>query len=627
MVNISLYAQPFGSEPYLNMSTFGTVEDEESEDYENIKALTDVGRFVCETAQSMDDEASIAGTSMEGSSYEWGLRIEMKNLIINMKSKSYTPEPLTVKDHVIKLNFSGEDDSIESFVQGLVKNLKRYPFEINDWDALKKTEKVTKDDVIKNWEKYLGGKTEEIIKEDEAVIPVEPLDVEPGPADMEIPPDFEAPMEPDMYYGEGIEEPLPELSRKKKKVKLKVKKKVDKISTRPCPKCKTVVQVDPTQDPIVFKCPSCGLRGKFKRKKKEIEKPEPKIIETLPEAPPEEVKPEPEPEPEIPPVTKAPPEEVKPEPEPKPKLEPEIPPETKAPPEKVKPEPEPKPELESEIPPETKAPSEEVKPEPEPEIPPVTKAPPEEVKPEPEPEIPPVTKAPPEEVKPEPKAEPKMPPITKAPPEEVKPEPVRTAESEVTKIIEYLDKAERFKNRNQYHDAIQYYDLVLDIDPENIQALNNKGIILWANKKYKLAIELFDNVLELDKKNEEAMINKAASLNKLGEKEAAIDIYDDLIKINKKNSDAWSNKGVILFTLKLYSEAEDCFRNAVKYELEDEDYWLNFAVILEKNGKFEEAVDAYEKVIKLNPVNQEAIRGYEACVKEVRRNILKDWKH
>ena len=53
---------------------------------------------------------------------------------------------------------------------------------------------------------------------------------------------------------------------------------------------------------------------------------------------------------------------------------------------------------------------------------------------------------------------------------------------------------------------------------------------------------------------------------------------------------------------------------------------MNFAVVLEKNGKYEEAANAYDNVIRLNPNNQEAVRGHDECLKEVRRNVLKDWE-
>ncbi len=618
MVKVTLYAQPLGSEPYLNMSTFGAVDDESTVEQENIKALTDIGRLVCETAQEIDDDASIAGTSLDGTSYEWGLRIEMKNLDIDLISKSYKPEPLTVKDHIVKLVLNGKEQKIQEFVQSLVKTLDRVPYEIADWKHFSKVEKISKDQALAEWSKVLGG-----------------LDVPgKGKSDAEkipkklkpVKPDISEPVEPEVV---SEDEEIDEKTGKKRKVKVKIRKKTKPGSTRPCPKCKTIVEIDPTQDPIIFVCPNCGLKGKFKRKKVEtpepVSKPEPvKKIEELPEAvvvsKPEPVAEEKPKEP-VPKVKKL---EVKPETKvelEKPKKEEKIkvkePAKPEKPPEPVKPEP-------KEI---SKPVKKEPVPEPikEEELVEIAKPTKKMVKEEP---IPVVVEKP--ELKPEQKIEPTPEPKPE-PVKELKPKPAPEPElpkekTPAEKIIEYIEKAEDYKNRNMYHDAIRYYDLVLDLDPENIQALNNKGLLLWANRKYRLAIEHFDRVIELDKYNPEALINKAASLNKLGEKEEALKTYDIIIDNDKENTDAWSNKGVLLYTMQNFKEAEEAFKHAVSGDPGDEDSWLNLAIVLEKNGKYQEAMEAYDKVISLNPNNKDAVYGREECQKSVRREMLKDWQ-
>ena len=612
MVQITLYAQPMGSEPYLNLSTFGVADEAAAEQSQNIKGLTDIGRQVCETAQTMDEEASISGTSMDGSSYEWGLRIEMKNLNVDMLCKTNSKKPMTVKDHIIKLEINGEMENVESFIRTLVSDLARNPFEVINWDNLLKSENTTKEKVVSDWEMILG------IQEQESAQPLpaspedesdEPTPTAPTPVATPVSrnatpdgklEDYSKPeTEPE---SEPIPTPTPVAvaPRSKRRVKMKLKKNHD-ATTRPCPKCKEIVHIDPTQDPIVFKCPNCGLKGKFKRKKKPVsrvakEVPEPKMAEEVPEPKMAEEVPEPKMAEEVPEPEKEPEEEPEPEPEPEEKPEPE-------------PEPEEEPEPEKE-------PEEEPEPEPEPE---------EEPEPEPEPEEEPEPESEPEEV-PEPEKEPEEEPEPEKEPEP-EPEPIKEPE-EMTpeaKLEEYFEKAERFKNRNQYHDAVRYYDMILDLEPENSQALNNKGIILWANKKYKLAIELFDQVLELDKTNAEALINKAASLNRLGEKDAALKLYDELLEYDNTNTDAWSNKGVILFSRLKYEEASECFANAVKNNPNDEDSWFNLGYVLEKLGQYDNAVKAYEKVLKLNPGNNEDIRAYHDCLKRVRQEVLKDW--
>jgi len=193
------------------------------------------------------------------------------------------------------------------------------------------------------------------------------------------------------------------------------------------------------------------------------------------------------------------------------------------------------------------------------------------------------------------------------------------------KIEKYYHMAEKYRNRNQYHEAIKYYDMVLAINPEHIDTLNNKGLILWENCKYRLAIEHFNRILDIDPENQDVIINIAASLNRLGHREKALKMYDTLLNRDDKNSDAWSNKGVIFFQLEQYSDAEECFRHAVMNSPEDEELWFNMGITFEKLEKFDEAVDAYEHVLKLNPEHSEAKDAMEQCSKAKRRKILIEW--
>ena len=43
----------------------------------------------------------------------------------------------------------------------------------------------------------------------------------------------------------------------------------DKKKKLKCPKCKTIIKIKLSKDPIEFKCPKCGKEGKFPGKKKE----------------------------------------------------------------------------------------------------------------------------------------------------------------------------------------------------------------------------------------------------------------------------------------------------------------------------------------------------------------------
>jgi len=63
-------------------------------------------------------------------------------------------------------------------------------------------------------------------------------------------------------------------------------------------------------------------------------------------------------------------------------------------------------------------------------------------------------------------------------------------------------------NLGNHNQAISYFDQVLEIDPNHLGALNNKGAVLLKLWRLEQAIPYFDKVLEIDPNNVSALINK-----------------------------------------------------------------------------------------------------------------------
>ena len=62
-------------------------------------------------------------------------------------------------------------------------------------------------------------------------------------------------------------------------------------------------------------------------------------------------------------------------------------------------------------------------------------------------------------------------------------------------------KVRALHNLSKYQEAIEWYDKALKIDPNNILALNNKGLALSNLGKYQEAIEWYDKALKIDPNN------------------------------------------------------------------------------------------------------------------------------
>ena len=103
---------------------------------------------------------------------------------------------------------------------------------------------------------------------------------------------------------------------------------------------------------------------------------------------------------------------------------------------------------------------------------------------------------------------------------------------------------------------------------EKAEALNNLGLALsaWAElikgkepeearKKYEKAIECYDKALKINPNDTEALNNKGVALYRLGRHEEAIECYDRALEINPNDAEAWYNKGNVLYELRRYKEA------------------------------------------------------------------------
>ena len=73
---------------------------------------------------------------------------------------------------------------------------------------------------------------------------------------------------------------------------------------------------------------------------------------------------------------------------------------------------------------------------------------------------------------------------------------------------------------------------ILNIDPENIIALNNIGNALGKLNRHEDAIECYDKILNIDSVNVNALNDKGFSLTKIDKYENANECYEKVLSIN-----------------------------------------------------------------------------------------------
>ena len=115
-----------------------------------------------------------------------------------------------------------------------------------------------------------------------------------------------------------------------------------------------------------------------------------------------------------------------------------------------------------------------------------------------------------------------------------------------------------FENK-KLEQAIKDLDRTLEIDPDDLTGLRNKGIVLVNLNKYEEAIKVIDRVLSLDPSDSEILLFKAIALESQGlPAEQFIQFYEKSMKINTNDYEMLCNIGFHITQMGGYE-------NAIKY--------------------------------------------------------------
>jgi tetratricopeptide (TPR) repeat protein len=174
-------------------------------------------------------------------------------------------------------------------------------------------------------------------------------------------------------------------------------------------------------------------------------------------------------------------------------------------------------------------------------------------------------------------------------------------------LKEIILKGNEYFYKNEYNEAISWYDKAIERDAGNTNARINKGVALNELEKYEEAIKCCDKAIALDAHNSNAYTAKAYALGRLHRFEEAVKYLDRALELNPYDAHAWSLTGGIL-----NDSYFGKFEEAVKYldralELNPYDahawnnkgYSLGNLYLLGDRSKYDEAIKCYDKAIEL----------------------------
>ncbi len=119
--------------------------------------------------------------------------------------------------------------------------------------------------------------------------------------------------------------------------------------------------------------------------------------------------------------------------------------------------------------------------------------------------------------------------------------------------------------RNEFEDAIGLFDQVLEMNVENADAWNNKGVALFRLGRPEEALDAYNRALQADPDSSEALRNRAFVLRAMGRFEEALETYEKIIAIEPEPTD-FRNLATVLVGMGCLEEALGALMEAANME-------------------------------------------------------------
>jgi len=140
-----------------------------------------------------------------------------------------------------------------------------------------------------------------------------------------------------------------------------------------------------------------------------------------------------------------------------------------------------------------------------------------------------------------------------------------TAYSEEDVDLLFKNGLESYQN-GKIDEAISYFEKVLEIDPNHVDALSNIGGLFITIGKHDEALSYFDRALEIEPNHVGSLSNKGSALGSLGEYDDAILYLDKALEFEPNYADALNNKAAIFIDQGNYYDALSIFRKVLNID-------------------------------------------------------------
>lgn len=163
--------------------------------------------------------------------------------------------------------------------------------------------------------------------------------------------------------------------------------------------------------------------------------------------------------------------------------------------------------------------------------------------------------------------------------------------------------------------AIEEYKKVIQLDPRNLEALNNLGVIYKDLGKYREAKEHFQKALAINPNSAKVHNNLGLIYYLRGDHGRALAEYKEALASDPDNLESYTNLGVLYKKIGDLARALESFRKALSINPFHPETNYNLGLIYEARGEIEKSISHYKKFIRYSS------KDYASLQQKVKRHL------
>jgi protein O-mannosyl-transferase len=155
--------------------------------------------------------------------------------------------------------------------------------------------------------------------------------------------------------------------------------------------------------------------------------------------------------------------------------------------------------------------------------------------------------------------------------------------------------------KGEYDNALADLNKALAINPNYLDALNNRGLVYLEMKKYDEALTDFNDALKINPDFLLVKNNRGIVYRERGEYEKAITEFNQMINANPNFLSVYNNRGAVYLKLKAYSYALSDFNHVINNNPEYMDAYFNRGTVYYELENNEKAIADFNTIINSKP--------------------------